>query len=84
MKSTTSVVAVSHQTGDYPCSFTGNLCAIAVHCVKQRQLLIGISTCFRGHKRTDVSQCVKIPDTPAVVCAEAVHPGEELAGFSET
>lgn len=72
------VVAVSHQAG---CD-TGGLCAyfraVAIHRVEQRPFFIVVTVGLRSHKRASIAEGVKIPDTPVVVRAETVHPGEDM------
>lgn len=58
---------------------SGCLCThlriIAIHAVKELPLRIAVSA--RSHKSAAVAERVKIPDTPAVIRAETVHPGED-------
>src|SRR5690606_15702624 len=72
---TAGVVTVCHQTDGNSGCFGTEFTAVAVHRVEQRPRFIVLR--FRSHKRAAVAERIKIPDTSAVVGAEAVHPGED-------
>ncbi|ABJ03622.1 conserved hypothetical protein [Escherichia coli APEC O1] len=74
---TTGMMAVRHQTGGNTGSFRTHFSAVTVHGIEQYPCFVIIVIRFRCHKCATVVQGVQIPDAPAVVFAQTVHPAED-------
>ncbi|GDM23309.1 hypothetical protein BvCmsNSNP012_04828 [Escherichia coli] len=72
---TTGMMTVRHQTGGNAGGFRAHFSAVAVHGIEQYPCFVIIR--FRCHKCPAVVQGVQIPDAPAVVFAQTVHPAED-------